>query len=123
MKKLTVLALAAALAAASFASCGTYTNTDSSSAGSSEATASESFAESGEASSEETSGSTADEFTIIATQPNTLNMIQSQSNLDSYAFYLTQEMLFRPYDGVYQPEVVDTWEVDDTNTVFTYHLK
>lgn len=124
MKKLTVFALAAALAAASFASCGTYTDTDSSSAGSSsEASAFESSAESGEASSEETSGSTADEFTIIATQPNTLNMIQSTSNLDNYAFYLTQEMLFRPYDGVYQPEVVDTWEVDDTNTVFTYHLK
>ncbi len=63
------------------------------------------------------------EFTMIATQPNTLNMILSASNLDSYCFYLTQEMLFRPYNGVYEPEVVDTWEADDTNTVYTYHLK
>lgn len=63
------------------------------------------------------------EFSIIATQPNTLNMIQSASNLDTYCFYLTQEMLFRPYNGVYEAEVVDTWEVDDTNTVYTYHLK
>ncbi len=123
MRKFAVTAIAAALAVASFASCGTYTNSDSAGSSSS-AEASSASSESGESSAEneETTG-TADEFTIIATQPNTLNMIQSQSNLDSYAFYLTQEMLFRPYDGVYTPEVVDTWEVDDTNTVFTYHLK
>ena len=125
MKKLTVLALAAALAAGSLASCGTYTDASEPAASSQPSSSSAAdTAESKEESAEEapvSEGPT--EFTIIATQPNTLNMIQSASNLDSYAFYLTQEMLFRPYDGVYEAEVVDTWEVDETNTVYTYHLK
>lgn len=125
MKKLTVLALAAALAAGSLASCGTYTDASEPAASSQPSSSSAaSTAESKEESSEEapvSEGPT--EFTIIATQPITLNMIQSSSNLDTYAFYLTQEMLFRPYDGVYEAEVVDTWEVDETNTVYTYHLK
>ena len=91
MKKLTVLALAAALAAGSLAACGTYTDASEPAASSQPSSSSAaSTAESKEESSEEapvSEGPT--EFTIIATQPNTLNMIQSASNLDSYAFYLT----------------------------------
>jgi ABC-type oligopeptide transport system substrate-binding subunit len=86
--------------------CGTYTSSDSSKS---------------EGSSSE--GTASDSFTIIATQPNTLNMIQSASNLDNYCFYLTQEMLFRPYDGVWSPEVVDSFEVSDDSLTYTYHLK
>lgn len=125
MKKMTILVLAAALAAGTLASCGTYTDSSNPVEESSQpSSSSESSAGSTEESSEQTpSAEGPTEFTIIATQPNTLNMIQSASNLDSYAFYLTQEMLFRPHEGVYEPEVVDTWEVDETNTVYTYHLK
>ena len=112
--------VAAAMAMGTLASCGTYS--DGTTLSDSSETASTSASEtSGESSEAVSSGG--DTFTIVATQPNTLNMIQSQSNLDNYCFYLTQEMLFRPYDGVYEAEVVDTWEVDETNTVYTYHLK
>ena len=112
--------VAAAMAMGTLASCGTYS--DGTTLSDSSETASTSASEtSGESSEAASSGG--DTFTFIATQPNTLNMIQSQSNLDNYCFYLTQEMLFRPYDGVYEAEVVDTWEVDETNTVYTYHLK
>ena len=112
--------VAAAMAMGTLASCGTYSDgtTLSDSSETASTSASETSSESSEAAS-----SGGDTFTIVATQPNTLNMIQSQSNLDNYCFYLTQEMLFRPYDGVYEAEVVDTWEVDETNTVYTYHLK
>ncbi len=84
--------------------CGTYTSEDS---------------------SDDTSSSSEDNksFTILATQPNTLNMLQSASNLDSYCFYLTQEMLFRPYDGAWSPEVVESFEVSDDGLTYTYHLK
>ena len=112
--------VAAAMAMGTLASCGTYS--DGTTLSDSSETASTSASEtSGESSEAASSGD--DSFTFIATQPNTLNMIQSQSNLDNYCFYLTQEMLFRPYDGVYEAEVVDTWEVDETGTVYTYHLK
>ena len=112
--------VAAAMAMGTLASCGTYS--DGTTLSDSSETASTSASEtSGESSEAASSGG--DTFTIVATQPNTLNMIQSQSNLDNYCFYLTQEMLFRPYDGVYEAEVVDTWEVDETGTVYTYHLK
>ena len=112
--------VAAAMAMGTLASCGTYS--DGTTLSDSSETASTSASEtSGESSEAVSSGG--DTFTIVATQPNTLNMIQSQSNLDNYCFYLTQEMLFRPYDGVYEAEVVDTWEVDETGTVYTYHLK
>lgn len=112
--------VAAAMAMGTLASCGTYSDgtTLSDSSETASTGASETSGESSEAAS-----SGGDTFTIVATQPNTLNMIQSQSNLDNYCFYLTQEMLFRPYDGVYKAEVVDTWEVDETGTVYTYHLK
>lgn len=112
--------VAAAMAMGTLASCGTYS--DGTTLSDSSETASTSALEtSGESSEAASSGG--DSFTFIATQPKTLNMIQSQSNLDNYCFYLTQEMLFRPYDGVYEAEVVDTWEVDETGTVYTYHLK
>lgn len=122
-KKWLTLGITVAMALSVLSSCGTYSDGSTlSDSGESASESGSSTASSGE-SSEGTSSGTGDTFTFIATQPNTLNMIQSQSNLDNYCFYLTQEMLFRPYDGVYTAEVVDDWEVDDTNTVYTYHLK
>lgn len=117
MKKSIVLMLAAAMALSSLSACGTYTDSSSTPVNSSTSAASSAEAASGPEADDPTS------ITIIAAQPNTLNMIQSSSNLDSYAFYLTQTMLFRPHKGVYEPEAVETWEVDDTNTVYTYHLR
>lgn len=112
LSRRTFLELFGATTALGLAGCGTYTTDDSddtSTSGDSDASTSE--------------ASLSDSFTIIGTQPNTLNMIQSASNLDSYCFYLTQTMLFRPYDGVWNPEAVDTMEVDDSGMVYTYHLK
>ena len=120
-KRWLTFGITVAMAVSVLSSCGTYSDGSTlsdSSEGASESGSS--TASSGESSEATSSGNT---FTFIATQPNTLNMIQSQSNLDNYCFYLTQEMLFRPYDGVYTAEVVDDWEVDETNTVYTYHLK
>ena len=113
-KKLAALVLALSLLLALLAGCGTYTDGGDTSGGAPQ--------------TEDSSGDGAPasgpaEITIVCQQPNTLNLIQSASNLDSYAFYLTQEMLFRPYDGNYQPEAVESWETDETNTVYTYHLK
>ena len=104
------LELAAAASAAGLTLAGCTTTGDS--------TSSE-----GSSTTDDTSTMGGELFTIIGTQPNTLNMIQSASNLDTYCFYLTQEMLFRPYDGVYEAEVVDSWEVSDDNLTYTYHLK
>ena len=113
-KKLAALVLALSLLLALLAGCGTYTDGGDTSGGAPQ--------------TEDSSGDGAPasgpaEITIVCQQPNTLNLIQSASNLDSYAFYLTQEMLFRPYDGNYHPEAVESWETDETNTVYTYHLK
>lgn len=103
----TVLALCTLLAG-----CGTYTQEGG-----------ESSAAASSASSEGEGSSEIDEFTFIATEPTSLNMVTSQTDLDNFAFYLTQEMLFRPYQGVYQNEVCDSYEVSDDHLTYTYHLK
>lgn len=62
-------------------------------------------------------------ISILSTEPNTLNMIQSESNLDTDVFYLTSAMLYRPYDGGSYAELAEGYTVDETNTVYTYTLK
>jgi oligopeptide transport system substrate-binding protein len=62
-------------------------------------------------------------FTYESTQPNTLNMIVSMSNLDSYIFYHVEAMLFRSYNGIKEPEICDTWELSEDRLIYTYHLK
>lgn len=119
-KKLAAFVLALSFLLTMLTGCGTYTEDGDASTGGDPQVPAQTDEPSG---SDTSDASGPSELTIICQQPNTLNMIQSTSNLDSYAFYLTQEMLFRPYDGNYQPEAVDTWEVDETNTVYTYHLK
>lgn len=61
--------------------------------------------------------------TIVSTEPNTLNLIQSASNLDADVFYLTCAMLFRPYDGKVYPELCEGYTVSDDNITFTYTIK
>ena len=62
-------------------------------------------------------------MTFVSTEPNTLNMIQSDSNLDADVFYLTSAMLYRPYNGSTYPELAESCVADETNTVFTYTIK
>ncbi len=66
---------------------------------------------------------TLDTFKFVATEPNTLNMIESNSNLDTYVFYLTSAMLYRSIDGVVTPELCDTMVVSDDKTTYTYTIK
>ena len=68
-------------------------------------------------------GKTVDTFTFVSTEPNTLNMINSQSNLDTYVFYLTSAMLFRNIGGTVEKELCDTMEVSDDGCVYTYTIK
>lgn len=62
-------------------------------------------------------------ISILSTEPNTLNMIQSDSNLDADVFYLTSAMLYRPFDGGSYAELAEGYTVNETNTVYTYTLK
>ncbi len=62
-------------------------------------------------------------LTFVATEPNTLNMIQSASNLDGNVFYLTSAMLYRPYNGNVYPELAAKCDVSEDNLIYTYTLK
>ena len=62
---------------------------------------------------------TLDTFRFVATEPNTLNMIESTSNLDTYVFYLTSAMLYRSIDGVVTPEVCDTLVITSYSIHYT----
>ena len=68
-------------------------------------------------------GATVDTFTFVSTEPNTLNMIESASNLDTYVFYLTSAMLFRNIGGTVEKELCDTMTVSDDGCVYTYTIK
>ncbi len=61
-------------------------------------------------------------LTFVSTEPNTLNMIQSASNLDSDVFYLTSAMLYRPYNGNVYPELAANCDVSEDKMVYTYTL-
>lgn len=62
-------------------------------------------------------------LSFVSTEPNTLNMIQSDSNLDANVFYLTSAMLYRPFDGDVYPELAEGYSVNEDNTVYTYTIK
>lgn len=64
-----------------------------------------------------------DTFTFVCTEPNTLNMLEAQSNLDAFVFYLTSAMLYRSIGGEVQPELCQSCEASDDNCVFTYTIK
>ena len=62
-------------------------------------------------------------LTFVNVEPNTLNMIQSASNLDEAVFYLISAMLYRPYDGIAYPELSDGYTVSDDKMTYTYTIK
>lgn len=62
-------------------------------------------------------------ITIAYTEPNTLNLLTSQSNMDMDVFYLTSVMLYRPYGDTVEPEMVTDLTVSDDNLTYTYTLR
>ncbi len=62
-------------------------------------------------------------LTFVSTEPNTLNMLQSASNLDADVFYLTSAMLYRPYDGKVYPELAESCEISPDRMTYTYTIK
>ena len=60
---------------------------------------------------------------LAAAEPVTLNIIESDSNLDEYVFYLTSAMLFRSVNLETVPELCDTMTVSDDNLTYTYTIK
>lgn len=62
-------------------------------------------------------------FSFIGTEPNTLNFLQSQSNLDTYIFYLTSATLYRSINGEMVPELCENLTVSEDKCTFTYTLK
>ena len=62
-------------------------------------------------------------LSFVSTEPNTLNMIQSASNLDSDVFYLTSAMLYRPYNGNVYPELAEKCDVSEDKLTYTYTIK
>lgn len=57
------------------------------------------------------------------TEPNTLNLLTSQSNLDDDVFYLISVMLYRPYKDQVYPEMATGYTVSDDGCTYTYSLK
>ncbi len=66
---------------------------------------------------------TVDTYNFVSTEPVTLNALESQSNLDTYVFYLTSAMLYRDVNGEVIPEVCDTMTASEDMCVYTYTLK
>ena len=62
-------------------------------------------------------------LTVKSTEPNTLNWIQSQSNLDTDVFYLINCYLYRPYNGTKYAEVAEGYTVSEDGLTYTYTLK
>lgn len=60
---------------------------------------------------------------LMAGEPVTLDTIASDSNLDTYVFYLTSAMLFRSIDLEVVPELCETMTVSDDNLTYTYTIK
>ena len=118
MKKLLALTLAVLLLASLFVGCGTYTDDPSTTkkpANNSEATDAPVVREK----SKEGYGS----VTIAYTEPNTLNLLTSQSNLDEDVFYLISVMLYRPYGNEIKPEMAVSCEFDEAAKTYTYKLR
>ena len=61
--------------------------------------------------------------TIAYTEPNTLNLLTSQSNLDEDVFYLISVMLYRPYGNVIKPEMAVSCEFDEAAKTYTYKIR
>ena len=110
MKKLIPLLLVLILALSLFAGCGTYSGGETKAATDAPQTREK---------TKEGYGS----ITIAATEPNTLNLLTSQSNLDKDIFYLTSVMLYRPYGDQVNPEMVTNVERSEDGKKYTYTLR
>jgi len=122
-KRLIAVLLAAMMLMSVLAGCGTYTTPEEPAP---EKTETAETAAPGEAAQEEapadpTAGSGS--VTFVYTEPNTLNMIQSASNLDTDVFYLISAMLYRPYDGGKYAELAEGYTVSGDNKTYTYTIK
>ena len=127
-RRVLSLMLGLTLLAGLLTGCGTYTESSGTPSSASKTEVQEGT-ESGQKTEEETqqapegtaegSGS----LTFVSTEPNTLNMIQSASNLDEAVFYLISAMLYRPYDGIAYPELSDGYTVSEDNKTYTYTIK
>lgn len=111
-KRLLTVFLAAVMLLSVLSGCGTY--------GSPENTETDSTEASGATENAPKAGGS---VTLVSTEPNTLNMIQSASNLDADVFYLISAMLYRPYDGDVYPELCDGYTVSDDMLTYTYKIK
>ena len=61
--------------------------------------------------------------TFSYTEPNTLNLLTSQSNLDKDVFYLISVMLYRPFEDKVYPEMATGYTVSEDACTYTYSLK
>lgn len=127
MKRLPALFLCLAVLMAT-AACGTTTDVrpDASENAGETGGAAGTTAAAGESTPAGSKGETGTSDTInlmISAEPVTLNVLESQSNLDEYVFYLTSAMLYRSVDTELVPELCDTMEVSEDGTTYTYTLK
>lgn len=60
---------------------------------------------------------------LISAEPVTLNMLTSDSNLDTHVFYLTSAMLFRSIDTEVVPELCENLTLAEDNVTYTYTIK
>ena len=61
--------------------------------------------------------------TFVSTEPNPLNPLTSNSNLDSDVFYLISAMLYRPYGDEVLPEIAESCERSEDGKTYTYKLR
>ena len=120
-KRLITLILVIAMVF-SLAACSTYTGTDDPTQAPSNNTAvpgDTTEAPTGREKTKEGYGS----VTIAYTEPNTLNLLTSQSNLDEDVFYLISVMLYRPYGDAIEPEMAQSRDISEDGRTITYHLR
>ncbi|MBR5947153.1 MAG: hypothetical protein IKZ82_00710 [Clostridia bacterium] len=121
MKKLFSLFIAVIMLAGVLAGCSTYTADPSTeqNPSSTQSAAAATDAPTGREKTKEGYGS----VTIAYTEPNTLNLLTSQSNLDEDVFYLISVMLYRPYGNEIKPEMAVSCEFDETAKTYTYKIR
>ncbi len=61
--------------------------------------------------------------TIVYTEPNTLNLLTSQSNLDLDVLYLASAMLYRPYADKVIPDLAQSCDASEDGRTYTYQLR
>lgn len=122
MKKLIPILLVLVMLASILTGCNTYGNNTSDPTAAPDNTNSgstETEAPAGREKTKEGYGS----VNIAYTEPNTLNLLTSQSNLDQNVFYLISVMLYRPFGDKMEPEMVTNLEKSEDGRKYTYTLR